>query len=176
MFKQLWSKLVSQGDATVLKRFGKNFSLSTVGSGASALLAFARTALLAKTLPVEGYGRIVLIIDLFAFLILFLDLRIHDVIYRFYPSFEQQERPEAIATLLAGGILACLGLGVVLSGGMFMLAPWMASSIYGEPFLGPMIQVYACVAVFSAFKGFYTPILRIRDWRTSPSCSAYWST
>jgi O-antigen/teichoic acid export membrane protein len=164
MLKRLWSKLATtQADATLLKRFGKNFSISAAGSVASALLAFGRTVLLAKMLPVEGYGRILIVLDLFAFLILFLDLRIHDVLYRFYPAFEEQGRPQAVATLLAAGLLACLGLGLVLSGSLFLLAPWMASTIYDAPVLGPMLQVYAVAVIFSAFKGFYVPVLRIRD-------------
>lgn len=160
-----WRQFVrgEQGNAPVLRRFAKNFSLSAGGSVASMLIGLGRTALLTKTLAVASFGKVLIVTDLFNFVMLFLDVRVHDVLYRFYPQFEEEGNREALRGLLLGGLLICLGLGLLVGGGMLLVAPWMASFFYDDPALASLFRVYAGAVVFSAFTGFYTPILRIHD-------------
>jgi O-antigen/teichoic acid export membrane protein len=149
--------------AGVLTRFVRNFSLSAGGSAANILIGVARTALLTKTLPVESYGRILIVVDLFRFVKMFVDVRVSDVLYKYLPAFEESNSETAAKGLLVLGLTICAVLGGVVAGGIFFTSEWIAKSFYEDANLSSGFRIYAAGVVFAAFSGFYRPILRLRD-------------
>ena len=164
MVAQRWRNWKDFGRNTqILRRFARNFSISASGSASSVLIAIGKTSLLTKTLSVANYGKVLIVTDLFQFLMMFLDVRVYDVIYRYYPEFRKEEDRSAIRGLLIVALGICFLLGLSVSVCMLLAAPWVANAVYDSTELAPLFQIYACVIIFSAFKGFYTPILRIHD-------------
>jgi O-antigen/teichoic acid export membrane protein len=118
-------------------------------------------------LSIDDFGRVLIVINLFVLLEAFVGLRLSDVMFRFFLPLK--ERGEARA--LQGVLLLCLGLslatGLLISGGMFALSPWLAERFYRNPQLAPLFRVYGLTVLVSAFREVYEPVLRIHDRFTS---------
>jgi O-antigen/teichoic acid export membrane protein len=164
--RDLLRRLIGSGDAEVgalLPRFARNLTISISGSGAVAAIGLLQTVVLTKNLPVADYGKIIIVVSFFRFLLLFLDIRIHDVIYRFLPEFREKSEIAAARSLLLAGIGVCAVFGGLVGGGVFLLSDWIARVFYDAPELASMFQIYAVAAALSTFGGFFTPILRLED-------------
>jgi O-antigen/teichoic acid export membrane protein len=150
-------------DESLLRRITKNFSIGFVGSVLLMLISLGRTALLTKALTIDDYGRILVVLNLFTVLSTFLSVRVNDFIYRFYPQFLENDDISA----LRGVLLLSLGLsgivGLVIAGGVFATAPWIAQRLYQDNVYRSLFQVYAVSAFFSSFDGFHTAVLRLHD-------------
>lgn len=150
-------------DRVIWQRLVRNFSISSFGSVASIAIGLGITALLTKSLSLEDYGRVLIVINLFAFLETFLGIRVNDVMFRFFPQFREERNVEALRALL----LLCLGLslviGLLISSGVFLLAPWIADRFYQTSSLASLFRIYAVAVLVSSFGGVYQPILRIYD-------------
>jgi O-antigen/teichoic acid export membrane protein len=154
-------------DRPIWHRFRRNLSISLLGSGASLAIKLGQAALLTGFLMVADYGRILIILNLFAFLESFIGLRVSDAMFRFFPQFKEQQEAHALQGLL----LLCLGIslvsGLLISGGMLALSPWLSTYVYRNPALAPLLNIYAFTVVISTFREVYEPILRIHDRYTS---------
>ncbi len=146
---------------TVWQRVAKNFSITFIGSVVLIAIGLGRTAILTKSLTLDDYGRLLIVINLFLFLGAFLSVRVSDVIYRFYPQFKQQGDVNALRGLIALCFILTLAVGLIIGGGVYTLAPWIARKFYQDPTLAILFRVYAGAAIISAFSGIYTPILRL---------------
>jgi O-antigen/teichoic acid export membrane protein len=148
-------------------RFRRNLSISLLGSGLSLAVKLGQTALLARALRVDDFGRVLIVINLFSFLESFVGLRVSDVMFRFFQPLK--ERGDAGA--LQGLLLLCLGIslttGIAISGGGFVLSPWIAERFYQSHGLAPLLKIYGCTVLVSAFREVYEPLLRIYDRFTS---------
>ena len=148
-------------DRSIWDRFRRNVSISLLGSGVSLAIKLAQTALLTRLLKIDDYGRVLIVLNLFAFLDSFFGLRVADVMFRFFPKLKDQED----ARSLQGLLILCLGIslasGLLIYGGTLILSPWLADRIYPHLGLSPLLNIYGCTVLVSAFSGVYEPILRI---------------
>jgi O-antigen/teichoic acid export membrane protein len=162
--KTSWRRWSDPGkNVDILKRFFKNFSISAGGSASTAFIGIGKTAVLTKSLSIAAYGKVLIVVDLFRFLMMFLDVRVYDVMYRFYPEFVNKGDKSAVRGLLFCSLAICLSIGALVCLTMFFAASWIAANVYDAPELVLPFKVFACAIFFTAFKGFYTPILRIKD-------------
>jgi O-antigen/teichoic acid export membrane protein len=157
------SVVASEVRTGVWRRIGRNFSISVLGSLVAMAIGLLRSALLTKSLSMDSYGRVLIVINLFAFANMFAGLRVNDVLYRFFEQF----RTEGDYGALQGLLWLCLGIslvvGLLIGGGVFVLSPWIASRIYQDPSLASSLRIYAVASLMTVFSGFYRTILRIGD-------------
>ena len=141
LLKRIYSASVKLGkhltsfadeDRPVLRRFVKNFSITFVGSLASMFIGLVRTALLVKSVAIADYGKILIVMNLFAFLGSFLSVRVNDLLYRFYPQLKRERDNGALRGLLCLSIILSAAVSLVIGGGVFILAPWIAVRFYQD--------------------------------------------
>jgi O-antigen/teichoic acid export membrane protein len=148
-------------------RFRRNFSISLIGSGLTLAIKLGQTALLAKLLRLEDYGRLLIVLNLFVFLESFIGLRVSDLVFRFFQPLQERQEQRALQGLL----LLCLGIslatGLSICVGALTLSPWLAERFYHAPELAPLVKIYGCAVLVSALSGVYEPILRLHDRFTS---------
>lgn len=156
-------KSLIRRDSALLRRYGKNFGIGVTGSVLSVLLGVGRTAILTKSMTLEDYGRMLIVINLPVFLSSFFGLRVHDLVNRFYPEFSESEDPEAVDSLILLAAVLSISLSVVLVVGMVLGAGWMADTLYDDPGLAGLIRVYAVAALVTSLGGVYAPLLRLWD-------------
>lgn len=150
--------------SVIWQRFFKNLSINVIGSIVLMIVAVGRTAVLTKSLTIDDYGRVMIVINLFTFLGSFLGLRVRDVLYRFYPQFMHEKDYEALRALILLCFLINLGIGLVLGGGIYALSPWIAVKFYHNVALIPLFRIYAWAAVFTlTFQEICETILRLHD-------------
>jgi O-antigen/teichoic acid export membrane protein len=147
----------------VWRRFGRNFSINLLVSMVTAVLLLLQTALLTKSLSIEGYGLVLIVTNLFVFLEAFVGVNVSSVLFRFFRQFQQQEVGDSVQGLLLLCLALCFATGVLIFVGMFALSPWIAVRFYHDAALGALFRVYALSVLFSAFTNFCDPILRIHD-------------
>ncbi|MCM3871038.1 MAG: oligosaccharide flippase family protein [Pyrinomonadaceae bacterium] len=150
-------------DKSIWQRFRRNVSITLLGSGVSVAIKLGQTALLTRLLKIDDYGRVLIVLNLFVFLDSFFGLRVADVMFRFFQKLKDQED----ARSLNGLLILCLGIslasGVLIYGGVLILSPWLADRVYPGLGLSPLLNIYGCTVLVSAFSGVYEPILRIYD-------------
>lgn len=154
-------------DIPIWHRFKRNVSISVLGSALSLVIKLGQTALLTKLLRIEDYGRVLIVLNLFVFLESFFGLRVSDVMFRFFPPLKEQKNSRALKGLLLFCLLVCLASGLLIYGGVVILAPWLADSFYPGLGLTPLFTIYGCTVLISAFSGVYEPLLRMHDRFTS---------
>lgn len=144
------------------RRIGRNLSLSLFGAFAGLFIGLAQTALLTKSLSVVEYGRLLIVLNLFPFLSMFVGIRVNDVLYQLYPQLRERQDTPALRDLLR----LCLGLslvvGLLIGGGVFLAGNWIARTFY-EPALAPLFRLFALTVLLSAFTGVYETLLRLHD-------------
>ncbi len=160
--KVIYSQFKGNG-SPLLQRIVKNFSISFAGSIGLMILSLLRTALLTKTLTILDYGRILIVINLVGFLINFLSFRVEDLIFRFLPKFEEIEDIGSIRGLTILGLILSASIGLIVTIGLFVFAPWLSENIYHDPELTFAFRAYSFTALLLASEGFSASILRIKD-------------
>jgi O-antigen/teichoic acid export membrane protein len=150
-------------DRSIWRRSRRNVSISAAGSGLSLAVKFAQTALLAKILKIEDFGRVLIVLNLFVFLDSFLGMRVSDAMFRFFPWFKDREDDRSLKGLLLLCLGLCLASGVLIYGGVFILSPWLSNRFYPGLGLAPLFRIYGCTVLFTSFSGVYEPILRLHD-------------
>lgn len=144
-------------------RIGRNFSISITGSGLSMAMGIAQTALLTKKIALADYGRVYIVLNLFGFLVPFLGLRVNDLLYRYYPEFEEEGRWGDLRALLFLALGINVTFAVVLAGGSMLAAPVISRVLYSDPSLTPMLRIYAIAIFLLVFEEVYATLLRLSD-------------
>ncbi len=147
----------------LVNRLIKNFSIGFIGSLILALIGIGRTALLTKSISIETVGKIFIILNLFELLSSFFSVRVNDLLFRFYPQFKSEQNKGALQGLLYLSLLLSLTIGLLISFGVFVSAPWFCEKFYDNKELANSFRIFAPVMLFSNFQGFYTTILRLHD-------------
>jgi O-antigen/teichoic acid export membrane protein len=146
----------------IWRRMGRNFTISLGGSTALVAIGLVRTALLSKSITVDDYGRVLIVFNLFQLLTTFAGVRVGDVLYRFFRQFEE-ENADALQALVWLCLGICLGVGLLVGGGVFVSSEWIARRFYGFPGLAPLFRVYASAVLVSVFGGFSRAVLQINN-------------
>jgi len=145
------------------KRIKKNFTIGFIASVIVALLGLMKTAILVKSLSVADFGLVLIILNLFAFLLLIVSFRVQDVIYRFYPVFISKNDRYAINRLIwITGVLS-LGTGLLVASVVAWLGDWLASSVYDAPELVDTIYLYTVVVPLLALEPMLVVLLRLHN-------------
>ena len=159
-YKQLYNAFKK---STLYRRIAKNFSISFVGAGLTVALGLIQTAILTKNIPVSAYGKVMIVINFFALLQLFLDIRIQDVFFRFFPEFKEHEEKSAIQGLLVLGLVLSLIISSLIAVGIYFSVSFIAKNFYNDETLAVLLKVYIIAGFFIGFKGFFTAMLRLHD-------------
>jgi O-antigen/teichoic acid export membrane protein len=154
-------------DQSIWHRVRRNASISLLGSGLTVAIKLGQTVLLTKMLRIDDYGRVLIVVNLFVFLDSFIGLRVSDLMFRFFQPLKEQEETRALQGLLLLCVLISLASGLLISGGVFVLSPWLASRLYHSPEIAPLFVIYGFSVLVSTFTEVYEPILRIYDRFTS---------
>jgi O-antigen/teichoic acid export membrane protein len=147
----------------IWQRLRRNVSISTAGLMVSAVIMLLRTALLAKTLPIDDYGRVMLIVNLFLFLELFLNLGTHNLLYRLYSQFDKDQDRLVQKGLVILIILLNTLVGFTLSAGSFIAAPFLARIVFRSTEIETALRIYALSAFFFPYREFLGGILQLHD-------------
>jgi O-antigen/teichoic acid export membrane protein len=150
-------------DIPVRRRFRRNVSISVVGSGISLAARLAQTALLAKALKIDDYGRLLLVLNFFVFLDSFFGLRVSDAMFRFFPLFKERRDERALDGLLLLSLGVCLASALLIYGGVLILSSVFADRFYPNLALTPLFRIYGFTILFSSFSGIYEPVLRLHN-------------
>lgn len=150
-------------DQKIWHRVARNFSISFGGALVSMLVGVIRTAILTKSLSIENYGRVLIVLNLYAFLSMFAGVRVNDVLYRFFDRFRVEQREKALQGLLWLCLAVSMAVGLLIGGGGEAASSWIAETFYKDVGLGPLFRIYAIAAAFSVFTGFYQTLLRLYD-------------
>jgi O-antigen/teichoic acid export membrane protein len=154
-------------DQSIWHRVKRNTSISLLGSGLTLGIKLGQTVLLTRMLRIDDYGRVLIVLNLFVFLDSFIGLRVSDVMFRFFQPLKEQGDARALQGLLLLCLLISLASGLLISGGVFALSPWLASRFYHSQEIAPLFVIYGCSVLVSTFTEVYEPILRIYDRFTS---------
>ncbi len=138
-------------------------SISFAGTMAAMVISLVRVSFLTKNLSVVNYGKVLIIITLFNFIITFLEIRVQDILFRYYPIFRKENKKRELLGIIWICFAACLMLGLLVGFGLFFSADWVANTFYEDPELTNLIKIYSVTAFVSTFFGFYTSILRVND-------------
>lgn len=144
-------------------RIFKNFSIGMISTIALTAIGLARTVLLIKILGLDDYGRILIVLNFFMVVGLFLSLRMNDVIYRTYPEFKSNNNKTALKGILWMGLSVSLIIGAVTSAAIYFSAHWISLNFYHNEEYEALLKVYTLAAFFSAFDGLSSSLLRLAD-------------
>jgi O-antigen/teichoic acid export membrane protein len=145
------------------RRFGRNLSLSLGGAIVIVGIKGCQSLILTRTLRIEDYGRLLIIINLITFLNFFLGLRVSDLMFRFFAAFKASDNRAAVQGLL----LVCFGIsivtGVVIAAVVFAFSPILAQHLCQSRDFAPLFSIYGCTALLTALTDVSAPVLRIYD-------------
>lgn len=150
-------------DHSIVRRLRRNVSIGLFGSGFSVAIKLAQTILLTTFLPIQDYGGVLIVLNLFAFLDSVFGLRVSDVMFRFFQVFREQGNTGALKSLLKFCLGVCLASALFIYIGVLFVAPWLAAHFYSNPALASLFKIYGLTVIISAFSGVYEPILRLYD-------------
>jgi O-antigen/teichoic acid export membrane protein len=150
-------------DNSLWRRLRRNVSIGVLGSAIAAAIRLVQAFLLTRFLQIEDYGRVLIVLNLFVFLESFFGLRVSDVMFRFFQSLREQRDKRALRGLLLFCLGICFASGLLIYLVVLMLSPSLAASIYSNPDLSPLFNIYGLTILISAFSGFYEPLLRMYD-------------
>ncbi len=150
-------------ESATLRRLGRNVAITLTGTGAALGLGVLRTALLAKTLSIDDFGALLILLNAFAFVTLVVSPRVADVFNRYYPELTARGDAPALQALVTGAFLLSAGVGLALAIVALVAAPWIATTGYGLPGLAPLIRIYAIAALLLSLLEFAAPLLRLHD-------------
>ena len=152
---------VAAEDRFVWRRFSSNLSVTLAGALLSLFIKLGQTLLLMRALRIDDYGRVLVVINLFAFLNSFIGLGVGDVMFRFFQPLKERREGRALQGLL----LLCLGIslaaGLLVFCGVLFLSPWLSERLYESPGLAPLFGLYGCTVLFSSVGDVSGPILRM---------------
>lgn len=152
------------GEGSLRSRLKKNFSISLAGSAAAAIVGVGTTAVLTKSLDgTADYGRLLIAINLYGFLLPLLGVRAQDLIFRFYPEFEERGDVPALRVLIGLALLIAAAFGVLIGVGGLLGASWIAHAFYEDAAMAPLFKAYAAVMLFRPFQDVYVPLLRLSN-------------
>ncbi len=111
---------VDAHDRPVWRRFRRNLSISLGGSALSLAIRLGQTALLTRMLTIDDFGRVLIVLNLFAFLNTFVGRRVSDLMFRFFPPLKEGggASPQTVPPL----VLSLRPVGPYLTGGDVKLA------------------------------------------------------
>jgi O-antigen/teichoic acid export membrane protein len=155
--------LVLKSDSKLGKRLAKNSFIGMFGSLFDSAMGVLRTAILAKSIPLVDFGKIYIILNFYSLLITFFSVRVNDVLFRFLPQLQNDNRTDAVNALVSLCVTISLCLGLVLFIGTFSLSSWISIHFYEDANLASAFKTYALVLLIISFDGFNTAILRLHD-------------
>lgn len=148
-------------DHVLWRRFSSNLSVSLVGAVFSLAIKLGQTLLLMRALRIDDYGRLLVVINLFAFLNSFIGLRVSDVIFRFFQPLKEAQEWRALQGLLLLCLAISVAAGLLIFGGVLVLSPWLSERLYESPELAPLFSLYGCTILFVTLADVSGPLLRL---------------
>lgn len=128
----------------------KNAGLSFGGNIANIFFKLAISIVLTRSLGPQFFGLYVLTLSIIGFGEIIALFGLEDTLVKFVSEF----RALGDAPRLRGAVFGVVGLVVILSsiicGGLFLLSPYLADTVFGKPNLIPVIKIMAFSLPFSS--------------------------
>ena len=144
-------------------RIFKNFSIGVLGSILNILLSLTRPAILTKSLSLNGYGHLMIVINFYAFINIILDIKISDVLYRFIPDFNQLGSKRKVAGIIYLSLIVSVVMSMLTIVIVLCFSDWLSITLYKEEQIGYLLKAYLFAGAFTIIHGFSTSILRLND-------------
>lgn len=141
-------------------------SNSAMGLGASFILVFLnlfRVVILGRELEIEEYGDVIIALNFFQIILLFLRPGISDLLYRFLSDSEQKKSNEFASSLITFSLYLSLACAFVIGGLILGIGKWLAASFYETREIYVLLVVLLPVYLIDQFSESGSTLLRIRD-------------
>lgn len=145
------------------ERLLRNFSISFAGSASQLVLGMLLVPVLTKNLSIADYGRIIIVGNFFSFFSHVIRVRVNDLIYRFLPSFEDQNDHKGIAALLRLSLVISVGVCAVIVLLLLVGGKWLTLTIYRDPALHALLMLQMISGALLPLEEFSLAILRLKD-------------
>jgi O-antigen/teichoic acid export membrane protein len=156
-----------------LRQLLRNAGWLLVSDGTVLVAGLLGTLVAARALGAPEFGRITLVWSVVGVAHLLVDVRAWEAVTRYLSEFTSQHQTgPALATLkvaiLVEAAVAVLGFGLV-----WVTSAWVATRLFGDPALEPLILLGAMTLVVGAFDRTARAVLRVFDrFRVLGLCSA----
>jgi len=137
------------------ERLLRNFSISFAGSASQLVLGMLLVPVLTKNLSIADYGRIIIVGNFFSFFSHVIRVRVNDLIYRFLPSFEDQNDHKGIAALLRLSLVISVGVCAVIVLLLLVGGKWLTLTIYRDPALHALLMLQMISGALLPLEEFY---------------------
>lgn len=148
---------------SIWRRLRRNVSIGVLGSVVTIAIKLTQAVVLTRFLPIDDYGRLLIVLNLFVFLDSFVGLRVSDVMFRFFQPLRERDERQALRSLLLVCLAICLASGLLIYLGVLLLSPFLSAHLYSSPGLATLFKIYGFTVIVSSFAGVYEPLLRIYD-------------
>lgn len=158
-------------EGTVSARIFRNFSITFSGSILLQVIAFIRIPLLLKNISIDDYGRILIAASFFTAISLFINVRVHDLLFRFLPEMEREGDRGAVSALHRLALGICIALSAIILALTFVGGRWASLHLYRDLSLHPLLLISSIYAVFAPFTMYASGVLRLRNrfsWLVAP--------
>jgi O-antigen/teichoic acid export membrane protein len=141
---------------------GQNISISSLAYLLIAILGIARSALLTKTLGIESFGMLLLVLNCISVFFLIFSLKLNDLSYRLLTDKGLRNIITENSIIFVLFILSALqALSLYLAA--LILYPVMLSGLFDSQLLESEIRLYLLAIPFMSFEGFLTVVLRLNN-------------
>lgn len=147
---------------TLLESLSRNISFSAISYFFIAVLGIVRSALLTKSLGVELFGILILILNFISVYYLLFSLKINDIAYKVLSDYDlKQEIHEYSVSFILFALSLLQGLFLYLIAVFFYDFAWI-NIFQTEPY-SDEVKLYLLAIPLMSLEGFYTVILRLKN-------------
>lgn len=128
-------------------RMAAGAGVSLVGKVGGRGLDFAKQIIIARLLGAEAYGLYALAWNLLRVIGILAPLGLQNGVIHF-ASQHWRTADGRFKSVLLRSLLLSVGMGVVVAAVLFMLAPWLATTVFDEPQFAPTLRLFTLVLPF----------------------------
>ena len=144
------------------KRIFANTSIGLLGSIFNTVFSLVKTAILTKSLEIEYYGLVMIVINFYAILNVILDVKVGDILFRYFKYFEGRNHL-ALRGIICLSLALCLFISILTILVVICLGERIAIAVYCNSFISTLISIYLIGAAANVFMSFSSAVLRIRN-------------
>ncbi len=110
--------------------------------------------MLSEDLSPSDIGALYGVISLISLLIAYSDLGVSESLNYFLPKLAVEKQYQKIKYLLMVTFLVQIIASIIVGGGIYLLAPWLAENHFGDPTITPLIQIASLFFIGNVFSHF----------------------
>jgi O-antigen/teichoic acid export membrane protein len=139
---------MSEENQDILESVAKGAGITAFGMFASKFLAYLYRTLVARTVGPESYGQISIGLMIAGLGITLSSLSLDSAILNYLPKYRHNENEKKIRGIVKSAFTLAIPASVVLSGLVFFFSEFIATAVFGNSGLTPVIQIFAVAIPF----------------------------